>query len=201
MNRKIVIRPAIERDVLPVLEVYSPFVRETAVSFETSVPSPGEMWERISSIGENYPFLVCEIDYRMAGFAYATNHRQRDAYKWCKEVSVYVHPGFRGKKVATALYHTLFRILKLQGVVNLLAGITLPNPESIGFHEKMGFRKAGEFTGLGYKLGKWQNVGWWELSMDKGIKPSPQPIIPFRELQDSDAVKNIFSEGEGTVIL
>lgn len=200
MNNLPHIRCAEEKDVEGILAIYAPYVAETPVSFETEVPTPGEMWDRISSILSGLPYLACQANGQIAGYAYASNFRQRKAYQWSKEVSVYVAPGFRGKHVATGLYLSLFEILRIQGVTNLLAGITVPNKASTIFHESAGFRKCGEYTAVGYKHGLWHNVGWWELSLNPDLLP-PKQLIPFSKIYGSDVVKNAFSIGEAKIIL
>ena len=200
MNNKVKIRTARESDVEAILEIYSPFILKTAVSFEIKVPTKKDMWERISGILKDLPFLVCESEGKITGYAYASNHRQREAYRWSKEVSAYVHPDFRGKHIASGLYTSLIEILKKQGITNLLAGIALPNPGSIALHKKFGFRKIAEYTAVGFKLGKWHNVGWWELNLDPGFS-EPKEIIPFSEIKKTDVLKDAFLKGEETIIL
>ena len=188
-----------EQDVPQILGIYAPYILESAVSFEVNVPGEKDMWQRISAILCDYPYLVCEIENRIAGYAYASEHRHREAYKWSKEVSAYVHPGFRKHHVATALYSALFKILKYQGVTNLLAGVTIPNQPSIRFHEKLGFRKIAEYTAVGYKLGKWHNVGWWEYRLNPGFEPPVETLISFTGMAGSVPVVNALSAAERIV--
>jgi len=184
-----VIRPVKPEDAATILEIYAPYILETPVSFEETVPSVEEMASRIEKIRNDLPFLVCEIDGQIAGYAYASNHRNRSAYRWTKEMSVYIHPLFRRRRIGNALYSCVIEMLKYQGVKSVLAGITVPNPESTGFHEKFGFIKTAEFHATGFKLGQWHNVGWWELDLDPEMKsPSPR-LIPFSVIPE-----NIFSE-------
>ena len=201
MSKQAVIRVAEEQDVPQILGIYAPYILKSAVSFEITVPSEKEMWERILAIIRNYPYLVCEIGNRIAGYAYASEHRHREAYRWSKEVSVYVHPEFRGKHIACALYSVLFEILKFQGITNLLAGVTIPNPASIRFHEKLGFSKIGEYTAVGYKQGKWHNVGWWELNFNPRMEPPAEKIVPFSDMVGSGFLNDAFSVAEGKIIL
>ena len=121
------IQIAQDADVAQILDIYKPFILETAITFEEVVPKPDEFQKRMAVILEESPFLVCKAGDVVAGYAYASAHRARAAYRWNREVSVYVHPLFRRKNVAKALYYALFSILKIQGFVNLLGGITLPN--------------------------------------------------------------------------
>jgi L-amino acid N-acyltransferase YncA len=201
VNKNVIIRTVEEDDVAAILEIYSPFVLDSATSFEVSLPSEAEMRERILGIKSDYPFIVCEIGDTLTGYAYISNHRQREAYKWSKEISAYVHPDFRGKHIASALYSALFSIAKIQGITNLLAGITIPNPASIRFHEKIGFRKLGEYTAVGYKLGGWHNVGWWELNLNPEMLPPKEKVAPFHEIASSDKIPEILATSENLVIL
>ena len=120
------------------------------------------------------PWLVWEEDGRVLGYAYASGHRARAAYQWCVEVSVYVHPDARRGGIARRLYTELFERLREQGFYNAYAGITLPNPASVGFHEAMGFRPIGVYPKIGYKFGRWHDVGWWSLRLrDDDEEPAP----------------------------
>jgi len=179
---KPIIRLAEEQDVPGILEIYSPFILYTAVTFEETVPEEGSFWERIQLIMSELPFLVCEIDGRIAGYAYASGYRSRASYRWTKEVSVYVHPDFHRKRVALALYTSLNEMVRYQGVADLLAIITLPNESSVSFHEYMGYRKCGEFSKVGYKLNQWQNVGWFELFLQDENAAPKERIIPLDEI-------------------
>lgn len=159
------IRLAEEQDAGHILAIYKPFIENTAVSFEKEVPSVDEFWQRINTILEEWPWLVCEIDGVITGYAYASNHRERASYQWTKEVSVYVHPDHQGKGVAKALYRSLLACLELQGVRNVLAGATVPNPGSEGFHHSLGFTDVGTYHNIGFKFGKWHHVQWWEKQL------------------------------------
>jgi L-amino acid N-acyltransferase YncA len=157
------IRLAEPGDAAGILAIYEPIVRETATSFEIEPPSEEEMRRRIASTLERRPWLVCAVDGTVAGYAYATVHRERPAYRWSAETSVYVHPEHRRRGVAHGLYTALLAALRAQGFANALAGITLPNPASVGFHEACGFQRIGVFHAVGYKLGAWHDVAWQEL--------------------------------------
>ena len=180
MNPKI--RLAEKHDVPGILEIYSPFILETSVTFEEIVPDEDSFWERIQGILAELPYLVCEIDGRIAGYAYASAYRSRASYRWSKEVSVYVHPDFRRRKVADALYTSLNEIVRYQGIADLLAIITMPNEPSVTFHEHFGYRKCGEFSNVGYKLDQWQNVGWFELFLQDENKAPKDRIIPLSDV-------------------
>lgn len=176
------IRLAEKQDVPGILEIYAPFILDTAVTFEESVPEEESFWERIQGIMAELPFLVCEINGRIAGYAYASGYRSRASYRWTKEVSVYIHPDFQRKKVAHALYTSLNEMVRYQGIADLLAIITMPNEPSVAFHEYFGYRKCAEFSKVGYKMGQWQNVGWFELFLQDESKPPREQILRLEEI-------------------
>lgn len=176
------IRLAEKRDVPGILEIYAPFIRDTAVTFEETVPTEESFWERIQGIMAELPFLICEIDGRIAGYAYASGYRSRASYRWTKEVSVYIHPDFHRKRVAHALYTSLNEMVRYQGIADLLAIITMPNEPSVAFHEYFGYRKCAEFSKVGYKLDQWQNVGWFELFLQDENGVPKDRILRLNEI-------------------
>lgn len=181
-----VIRLAQESDAENMLSIYAPIVRETAISFEVEPPSIAQFQQRIRDILKWTPWLVCEIDGKTIGYAYAGKHRQRAAYQWCVESSVYVGVDSRGKGVGKALYTSLLKVLQLQGFYNVYAGITVPNPASVALHEAVGFSPVGVYQLIGYKLGKWHDVGWWQLSLKpERISPVTLPLA-LSQVKNSD---------------
>lgn len=194
MKGRITIRSANPHDTENMLEIYTPYILNSTVSFETKVPLKEEFQERVLHYQEKLPWLVCNIDNNLAGYAYATDHRQRKAYNVTKELSVYVHNDYRKCGIATGLYTTLIEILQAQGVSNVLAGITLPNSESVGFHESMGFKPVGVYHNVGYKFGKFQDTGWWELLL--GTKNNnPLELVDIKEIIDSQSWKDAIEIG------
>lgn len=167
-----------------ILEIYAPFILDTAVTFEETVPDQASFWKRMQDIMAELPFLVCEIDGRIAGYAYASGYRSRASYRWSKEVSVYIHPDFYRRKVAHALYTSLNEMVRYQGIANLLAIITMPNEPSVSFHEHFGYRKCGEFSKVGYKMNQWQNVGWFELFLQDETQEPKERILPLNEITE-----------------
>ena len=137
-----------------------------------------------------YPWLVCECDGIVAGYAYATRHRLRAAYQWCVETSVYVHPDFHRSGVARGLYTSLFAILAAQGFVNAYAGITLPNAHSVALHEAHGFVPLAVYRGVGFKTGQWHDVGWWHLGVNPHpVSPDePKPLADVRRQPEWDGL-------------
>jgi L-amino acid N-acyltransferase YncA len=173
------IRLATERDAEQVAAIYAPNVTNTIVSFELDPPTAQEMRRRIEVTLEHYPWLVCERQGQVLGYAYAGAHGSRAAYQWSVDVSVYVHEDARRTGVGRALYASLVAALELQGFYNAYAGATLPNPASVGLHESVGFRPVGIYRGVGYKLGAWHDVGWWHLSLRERVaNPEPPADLP-----------------------
>jgi phosphinothricin acetyltransferase len=169
-----IIRPATEDDAAQILEIYAPFCRHSVISFETEPPSLDEMRRRIAKTLPDYPWLVSEEDGLILGYAYASKHRERAAYIWSADVSVYVREGRRRGGLGRALYTSLFDILRLQGFYNAVAGVTLPNPGSEGLHRAMGFQPVGVYRHIGYKCGGWHDVAWFQLTL-RDPAPDPRP--------------------------
>lgn len=177
----LVIRVAKPSDAQAIIDIYRFFVDESAVSFETNCPSVSEMERRIEDTLRIFPWLVAEDKGKVMGYAYAISHRKRKAYQWSVEVSAYVAEGAREEGIGRKLYEQLLRYLKTQGYKTAYAGITLPNPSSIGFHEKMGFSSIGIYSKVGFKLGKWHDVQWFELELGERVD-IPSPPRKFFEL-------------------
>jgi phosphinothricin acetyltransferase len=176
-----VIRLATEQDAAQIQAIYASIVRETAISFEFDPPTVEEMRQRIRKTLERLPWLVYEDRGAILGYVYASPHRERAAYQWSVDVSVYVRADARRSGVGRALYTSLFRLLALQGYYNAYAGISLPNPASVSLHESLGFRPVGVFQAVGYKFGKWHDVGWWQLAL-QDRPASPKPPVPYQSL-------------------
>ena len=176
-----IIRLAMPSDAVHIHEVYAPIVSQTHISFEQSAPGVDEVAERISRTLDQYPWLVCEIGGRLAGYAYASAFRARYAYQWTTETTVYVHPDFQRRGVSRALYQSLLAILRAQGYCNAVGVIALPNEGSIRAHEAAGFRKIGVFENVGFKAGRWRHTGWWQLQL-RPMPEAPQPPRPIGEL-------------------
>lgn len=170
------IRLAHAADAAAILAIYAPYIRDTSYTFETEVPDNESFGDRIRQYTLDYPWLVYETDGEIAGYAYASRYRERVAYQWSVECSVYIHTGYFGKHIAQALYTQLFELLRLQGIMNVYAVINLPNERSVAFHEKMGFTYFATYPSVGYKLGKWKNVGWWQLQLNDYIQDPPAPV-------------------------
>ena len=159
------IRSATEADAAALLDIYRPHVERTAVSFETVVPSVEEFAGRIRKALSGWTWLVMEVDGECVGYAYGSAHRERAGYHWSVEVSAYVREDQHRRGVARALYTRLFDDLREKGYCNAYAGITLPNDASVGLHRSLGFEPIGVFTAVGRKLGRWQDVGWFQKKL------------------------------------
>ncbi len=156
------IRPAIIPDAARCAQIYRPFVTDNWVSFETDAPDAANMAQRIGGYGESHAWLVAEIDGRVIGYAYGSPHRTRAAYETSADVAVYVDPAAARRGVGRALYTALFPLLRDKGVHAAFAGIALPNPASIALHEALGFTPVGIYREVGWKMGGWRDVGWWQ---------------------------------------
>ena len=173
------IRLAGEKDASAVRAIYAPIVKDTAISFEYGPPTVGEMRDRIGQITRHHPFLVLETGKKVLGYAYATAHRKREAYRWAVEVSVFVDQQHRRFGIGRALYNSLLHALRLQGFCQAFAIITIPNPPSIAFHESLGFSHVATFKNIGYKLGFWRDTGWWRLELqERPVRPEPPRPLP-----------------------
>lgn len=170
-----------ENDGTALAAIYAPAVT-LPTSFELEPPDAAEMNRRVEGILPKMPWLVCEHQGAVIGYAYASTHRARPAYQWSVEVSAYVHTDAQRSGVGRALYASLFEILVLQGFRNAFAGITLPNPASVGMHQAVGFTPIGVYHGIGYKLGAWHDVGWFERPLAPR-DADPLPPRPLAELR------------------
>jgi len=176
------IRPATPANAADLLAIYAPFILNTAVSFEYTVPTVAEFAQRVETIRKRLPYLVAEADGRILGYAYASPHRERAAYQWSVDTSVYVHPDAHRQGVARQLYSILFDVLRRQGFYTVYAGITLPNPASEAFHRVIGFRPVGVYENVGYKFGAWHSVEWLQMALQP-YSSEPVPPVLFPDLQ------------------
>lgn len=180
-----IIRFAKEEEAAGILSVYEPYVRETAITFECETPSLDEFRERIREISRDYPYLVCLMDGRIAGYAYAHRQMERQAYQWNAELSVYIAKDCLRCGIGKALYGVLTDILRLQNVRNLYGGVTSPNANSEKLHESMGFKRLGVYHATGYKCGAWHDVAWFE----KRIGDSAAHPAPFKSIREIDKTR------------
>ena len=157
------IRKVEPADAAQIAEIYNYYILNTHHTFETEPLSADEMGERIAETSENYPFLVAEVDGEIQGYVYAAQFKLRQAYKHSVEVSIYVRNQAKQKGIGSELYREFLEELQETDVHALMAGISLPNDASVRFHEKLGYEKVAHFKEVGYKLGRWVDVGFWEM--------------------------------------
>jgi phosphinothricin acetyltransferase len=189
------LRLASEGDAEAILSIYAPFCRDTAVSFETEPPTVEQMRLRIAKTVKTLPWLVCEGEHgAILGYAYASSHRERAAYRWAVDVSVYVRDGLRRKGLGRALYTALFDVLRLQGYYTALAATTVPNAGSIGLHQAMGFQPVGIYRNIGFKCGAWRDVAWWQLALSQPAE-EPEPPRDLRAVMQSAAWRDALLSG------
>ena len=176
------------RDAAGILAVYAPYIRETAVTFETEVPAPDAFTARVAGICADFPYLVLEVDGELAGYAYAHRQAERAAYAWNAELSIYLAGKWRGKGLGAPLYRLLERLLAMQGYVNLYGVITASNRGSIAMHEKLGYRQIGLHEKTGWKFGQWHDVAWLYKRVGEG---EPGTILPLSALDPAQVEREI----------
>ena len=175
------IRVASPGDAAGVHRIYAPIVRDTVISFELEVPTVEEIAARIAKTLPEFPWLVDERDGHLAGYAYASRHRERRAYQWSVDVSCYVDEAWRGRGVGRGLYRALLHLLRLQGFQSAFAGIALPNAGSVALHGAVGFVPIGVYRDVGFKLGEWRDTGWWQCRLGEPVA-DPRAPRPFSAL-------------------
>jgi phosphinothricin acetyltransferase len=155
--------------------IYAPYVRDTAITFELEPPDPEQMAGRIAASRARHAWVVLEDEGSVAGYAYGGKMNSRPAYRFSCEVSVYVEIGRRRSGAGRALYEALFERLRARGFRSAVAGMTVPNEASEGLHLAMGFQPVGVYTNIGYKLGRWHHVAWFQLELADPGTPPPEP--------------------------
>lgn len=174
------IRPALAEDCEAFARIYRPIVLHTSISYEEEPPDAAELAKRLAAVTLRHPWLAAEEGGEIFGYAYATTFRARVGYRFVCESSVYVADAARGRGVGVALYRVLLDVLRRQGFATVYAGISLPNDASIRLHERVGFRPVGVFHRAGWKLGRFHDAGFWELSLRDG-EPNGE-VRPWREV-------------------
>lgn len=179
-------RPAEEKDALRLCEIYAPYVEKTAITF---ADTPLTETDFLHKIHGPYPILVCEENGRVLGYAYAARFREKEAYRWAVELSIYVDEAHRGRGIGNGLMKRLLPVLKMQGFQSVFSCITLPNTPSVALHQKHGFQNVGRFRNAGYKLGLWRDVCWLQLEVNPAVNHPAEPV-PF-ELLDRNTVAEL----------
>jgi L-amino acid N-acyltransferase YncA len=161
----ILIRSVRADDAAAIAAIYAPYVHDSAITFELDAPDAAAMAGRIASVTQRFPWLVAEMDGMVRGYAYADLYRTRAAYRWAVETTVYVDRDFPRRGIGRALYGPLIAESMRAGFVTALGVIALPNEPSVALHEAIGFVHAGTQVGVGYKLGRWHDVGFWQRDL------------------------------------
>jgi L-amino acid N-acyltransferase YncA len=169
------VRDAEERDGAACAAIYAPYVADTAITFETEQPSAADMAARIASAQRSHAWLVLEDDGDVVGYAYGSAWKTRAAYRWACEVSAYLEPGRRRTGGGRMLYEALLERLAARGFRVAVAGMTLPNEASVGFHRAMGFEPVGTYRRIGFKHGVWHDVAWTQRALAEGDDPPAEP--------------------------
>jgi phosphinothricin acetyltransferase len=172
----VTLRAAVPADAEAIAGICAPIVARTTISFEEVAPSTAEMAKRIASITRAYPWLVALVDGKVVGYAYAGPHAERAGYRWSADVSVYLAAEARGLGIGRRLYERLFELVRLLGHRRLYAGVKIPNPASEGLHRAMGFVPVGTYRRVGFKLGRWHDVRWFELVLRDDDDPPSEPL-------------------------
>ena len=193
----ITIRSALKEDMQELVNIYSYYVENTAITFEYEVPSVEEFTNRYQNVIKKYPYIVALINDKIVGYAYVSPFKSRAAYDWAVETSIYCHKDYQKKGIGKALYHALENILREQGILNMNACISYPVQEdqyltknSVEYHQHLGYRLVGEFHQCGYKFNTWYNMVW----MEKFIGEHQQNQLPVKSFNE---VKEIIKEKYG----
>jgi len=186
MNTAITIQMAKESDAEKILAIYAPYVTDTAITFEYTVPTIETFRARMKKTLSKYPYLVAVQNEEILGYAYASEFKNRAAYDWAVETTIYVKQDSRKSGAGKKLYLAMEEVLKRQNICNLYACIAYPNPGSIGFHEHLGYQTIGHFSKCGYKFETWYDMIWMEKMIAEHMI-YPQPFIPITELDKQRA--------------
>ena len=166
-----IIRPVTLLDASAISSLYAHYVEHTPITFEIDVPDEKEIKKRITEYSKNFPWIVATVNNEVVAYAYATPFKARAAYRWSVESSIYVDKKFHGKGLGEKLYVALCDRLRTIGILNIIGVITLPNQPSVNLHEKLGFTFIGKFPEVGFKMGQWYDVGYWQLTLPKPVAP------------------------------
>jgi phosphinothricin acetyltransferase len=170
------IRLVTPEDAEAVAAIYAPIVLETTISFDWDPPSADDFRARITKTLAKYPWLVAvDGSDKVAGFVYASGHRDPPSYQWSVNTSVFIREDARGQGIGTALYTELFKQLVSLGYYRAFAGVALPNPASVALHESVGFKPLGVYDKVGFKFGAWRDVGWWQKELQPHTENEPAP--------------------------
>lgn len=164
-------------DAAAIADIYAPYVRETAITFEIEPPSARDFARRIDTCLSTHPWLVALNGERITGYAYAGRFSSRAAYDWSAEITVYLDRYFHRQGIGRRLYGALIGLLREQGYHSLYAGVTLPSEASTGLHRAIGMAEVGVYREAGFKAGRWHDVGWFGMTISESASPSAVPFI------------------------
>ena len=189
-----ILRPATPRDAAGILEIYAPFILNTTVTFEIEVPSEADFARRIEHVTQNYPWIVCEHEGRIVGYAYSARHRERAAYGLSAELSVYVSPDYPRRGIGKTLCREIIELSRNLGVCTLFSAVSIPNEKSFALHRSLGFERCGTFVRAGRKFDRWLDLAWFELILSDS---------PLEKLRPADEViaRHFGPENKKTVTL
>jgi len=188
------IRLATADDAPAIAGIYGPYCDMTVISFEEKAPTAEEMARRVAAIGSSKPWIVLEDESRIIGYAYASPHHERAAYRWSVSTAIYISGDHHRRGAGRALYTTLFALLSSLGYRQATAGITLPNPASVGLHAAFGFAPVGVYRRIGYKMGAWHDVGWYQAEIQPG-SDTPAELRSVRDLMDTNEFNDAVNLG------
>ncbi|MFO7562718.1 MAG: N-acetyltransferase family protein [Enhygromyxa sp.] len=192
------LRLATLADAAAIASIYAPWVRETGVSLELEPPSPALIASRIAAVSSFYPWLVLELGGEVRAYAYATRLRERPAYDWVAETSIYVEQTLHRRGLGERIYAALLDLLAIQGMVWAYGGISVPSDAhepgpSQRFHERIGFARLARFPRVGFKHGRWWDVEWWRFALADTDEQGQAQLEPIRSIQDP-ALREAISE-------
>lgn len=180
------IRIAHADDATAIHDIYTPHIASGVATFETELPGVDAMRQRVLTRLQHYPWLVWDEGGTVLAYAYASRFRERAAYDWIAETSIYVHADAQRRGIARRLYGFLLETMRMQGINQAMGVITLPGTQSVAMHEAMGFTPAGVWKQSGYKLGQWWDVGVWQKELQAPVNP-PAAVVPFDVLRGDAA--------------
>ena len=188
------------RDARQVAAIYYPYVINTHITFEYVPPDGSVIASRMKSQQEKFPWLVCEHERELMGFAYGSPFRSQQAYDWSVETTIYVRESAHNLGIGSALYETLIKCLRLQGYMSAVGVIALPNEPSVSLHNKFGYKEIGILPDAGYKSGSWYDVGIWRLEL-KETSPTPEKIISIDHITNTLDFAKILATGSSKIAL
>lgn len=188
------IRIATEADVAEILDIYAPYILNTAYTFEYDVPTEEAFLARFRGITAQFPWLVWEEEGRILGYAYGSAPFERAAYAWCSEISIYLRPEAKRRGIGTALYAAVEELLRRQGYTLVYALITSENEGSLRFHERAGYTFRVDFPRCGYKFGRWLGVVWMEKTLNFVENPSEKPACWLSIVENDRKLHDILAK-------